>query len=131
MVHLKTKIGEYAIIFNSKNEFLMVQLFDPPVWQFPGGRLETEDKSIEGLKREVKEETNLEIFDIKPVFTKIFSEENKYGVFFISKVIEPYNLKLSHEHQAYKWFNKNDIDKIDFWQPFFIDILNNIFSIQQ
>lgn len=124
MPHMKTKIGEYAIIINSQNEFLMVQ-FPPPKtsWHFPGGRIDEGEEAIEGLIREVKEETNLEITDIKPVFTKIFTIERKYGVFFTAKAKEPYELKASSDHPNVKWFKKEDIETINFWQPFYKKLL--------
>ena len=120
MAHMITKIGEYAIILNSKNEFLMIQ-FNKPVntWHFPGGRLDEGEEASEGLMRETKEETNLEIYDFKPIFTKIFTEEKKYGVFFIAKVKEPYEVKISNEHQNFQWFKKCDLESIDFWQSFY------------
>ncbi len=126
MAHMKTKIGEYAIILNSKNEFLMLQ-FNEPVntWHFAGGRLDEGEEAIEGLIREVKEEANLEIYDLKPIFTKIFTEEKKYGVFFVAKVKEPYEVKISDEHQNFKWFKKSDLDSIDFWQPFYKKMLED------
>jgi len=126
MAHMKTKIGEYAIILNSKNEFLMLQ-FNEPVntWHFAGGRLDEGEEAIEGLIREVKEEVNLEIYDLKPIFTKIFTEEKKYGVFFIAKVKEPYEVKISDEHQNFKWFKKSDLNSIDFWQPFYKKMLED------
>ncbi len=127
MAHMKTKIGEYAIIFNSKCEFLMLQ-FNSPInsWHFAGGRLDEGEEAVEGLIREVKEETNLEIFDLKPVFTKIFTDEKKYGVFFVAKAKEPCTVKISGEHQNFKWFKKEDLDSIDFWQPFYKKLLENI-----
>ena len=126
MAHMKTKIGEYAIILNSKNEFLMLQ-FNEPVntWHFAGGRLDEGEEAIEGLIREVKEEANLEIYDLKPIFTKIFTEEKKYGVFFVAKVKEPYEVKISDEHQNFKWFKKSDLESIDFWQPFYKKMLED------
>jgi 8-oxo-dGTP diphosphatase len=126
MAHMKTKIGEYAIILNSKNEFLMLQ-FNEPVntWHFAGGRLDEGEEAIQGLIREVKEEANLEIYDLKPIFTKIFTEEKKYGVFFIAKVKEPYQVKISDEHQNFRWFKKSDLNLIDFWQPFYKKMLED------
>jgi len=32
-------------------------------WEFPGGKIEPDEKPLEALKREIKEEINLEIFD--------------------------------------------------------------------
>ena len=125
MAHMKTKIGEYAIILNSKNEFLMLQFkkYHEFKWHFPGGRLDEGEEAMEGLIREVKEEAGLDIYDLKPVLTKIFTDERKYGVFFTAKVKEPYEVKISHEHQDFKWFKKTDLDSIDFWQPFYKNLI--------
>ncbi|MBT4446730.1 NUDIX hydrolase [archaeon] len=126
MAHMKTKIGEYAIITNSKNEFLMLEMLgEDRGWHFPGGRLDKGEEAVHGLLREVKEETNLEITDIKPVFCKIFTRENKYGVWFTAKVKEPYKVKLDHEHENFKWFKIEDIDSIDFWQDFYCQMLKD------
>lgn len=126
MAHLMTKVGEYAIILNSKNEFLMLQ-FGPDLqsrWHFPGGRLDEDEDSITGLKREIKEETNLEVTELRPVFTKAFDPDDpKYGVFFIAKVKEPYEVKITYEHKDFRWFKKSEIDRIGFWQPFYKEIL--------
>jgi len=126
MAHLKTKIGEYALILNSKDEFLMLQ-FNPPSnrWHFPGGRLDEGDEAVEGLIREVKEETDLDIYDIKPIFTKIFTSERKYGIFFLAKVKEPYQIKISDEHQNFKWFKKTEIEQIDLWKSFYKKMLED------
>lgn len=126
MGHFRTKIGEYAIIVNSKGEFLMLQFHPPfPKWHFPGGRLDDGEDATEALIREVKEETNLDIYDLNPVFTKVFTSERKYGVFFIARAKEPYEVKISSEHQDYKWFGKKDIDSIDFYKSFYKKLLED------
>lgn len=128
MAHLITKVAEYAIILNSNNEFLMVQFGEHHnfKWHFPGGRLDENEESVKGLIREIKEETNVEVSNIKPIFTKYFHPEDpKYGVFFTAKVKEPYEIKISKEHQSFKWFKKSDLDSIDFWQPFYKKMLED------
>ncbi len=129
MEHLQIKVGEYAIILNSKNKFLLLQFWEnhDNKWHFPGGRLNIGDESIKRLKREVKEETSLEMTDIKPFLTKIFdSKSPKYGVFFTAKVKEPYTVKISDEHQNFKWFSKSEISSIDFKQEFYKELLNSV-----
>jgi len=124
--HLQTKIGEYAIIFNSKKQFLLLQFGKNHnyTWHFPGGRLNHGEQSVEALYREVKEETNLEIHDVKAVFTKmLYGESPKYAVFFTAKVKEPYTVKISDEHQSYHWYSKKDLDSIDFKHDFYKDLL--------
>ena len=128
MAHLITKVAEYAIILNSKNEFLMVQFGKVHnfKWHFPGGRLDENEESIKGLIREIKEETNVEVTNIKPIYTKFFHPEDpKYGVFFIAKIKEPYEVKITDEHQDFRWFKRSDLEKIDFWQPFYKKMLGD------
>lgn len=124
MGHMERKIGEYAIILNAKGEFLMLR-FPPPnnTWHFPGGRLDEGEESLDGLRREVKEETNLDIIDPRPVHTTIFTREKKYGVFFLARAQEPYEVRISSEHQEYRWFTKAELDSIRFWQPFYKEML--------
>ena len=54
-----------AMIENSKGELLLIKRskfnsHKPFVWEIPGGRLAKGEDPFEGLKREVKEETNIE-----------------------------------------------------------------------
>lgn len=129
MWHLITKVAEYAVIVNTSNEFLLLQFWGNHnhTWHFPGGRLNKGDQSIDGLLREIKEETNLEVYDISPFFTKIFDEKSpKYGVFFKAKVKEPYQVQISDEHQDFKWYKKTDINSINFKQPFYKQIIEDI-----
>ena len=66
-----------AVIINSKNE-LMLGYCDN-TYQFPGGHLEENETLEEGLIREVKEETGIDIkdYDLEP-FEKITCYTNNY-----------------------------------------------------
>lgn len=53
-----------AFIFNKKGELLLVKRRWPPgkgLWDVPGGFLENGEEPIKGLKRELKEELNINI----------------------------------------------------------------------
>ncbi len=50
-----------ALIINSKNEILLG--YCHKTYQFPGGHVEENESLEEGLKREIKEETGIEITD--------------------------------------------------------------------
>ena len=126
---MKAKIGEYAIISNSKKQILIMQLNNPEhTWHFPGGRLNIGDEAVEGLRREVKEETGLNIFDIEPIHTQIFTEEKKYGVFFTAKTTEPIDIKISFEHRDFRWITKKELDNINFWQHFYKKLVEKAFE---
>ena len=82
----------------------------PEQWDFPGGRLEHGEEPTEGLKREVKEETGLEIEVIEPIF--VFSEKSSdhyvYFTVFKCNYISG-EVKLSNEYTEFKWATKEEI----------------------
>lgn len=93
------------------SRFLLLQRNDPPlIWGPPGGKLEKNEDPILGLKREVKEETNLDIKVKMPVTTwfgkfngkKIFAVD--YLCYYVSGEI-----KLSDEHNSYRWLTLQEL----------------------
>ena len=54
-----------AILINSNNEVLMCYSNGLTHYEFPGGHLEKNETLLEGLKREILEETGIEITDEK------------------------------------------------------------------
>jgi len=138
MVHLLTNVAEYAIIINEKKkEFLLVQWdeeFDFS-WHFPGGRLDENDEEIKGLIREIDEELNVEVENIKPVYSKFVTNKllgtNKYmhrfALFYLAKLKNNSEIKLNEEElHSYKWFKKEDLPKIKFWLPFYKAMLEEV-----
>lgn len=55
------RIAVYALIFNSEHEILLALRRDIDWWNLPGGGLELEETVEEGVCREVREETGLEV----------------------------------------------------------------------
>jgi len=68
-----------ALVFNSNNE---VFLMTSPKWRgkyiIPGGHIEIGETIEEALKREIKEETNLEIFDINFISVSDFIDDKQF-----------------------------------------------------
>ena len=55
-----------ALIFNTQGEVLMIQTHKwSHRWGIPGGRIKTNEPSLDALRREVKEETGLELRNIR------------------------------------------------------------------
>ncbi|MFA6064458.1 MAG: NUDIX domain-containing protein [archaeon] len=82
----------------------------PNCWDFPGGKMEHGENPTEGLKREVLEETNLQVKVIKPIF--VHSEKNlnhAYLIVFECELIGSEEIKLSPEHTEYKWVKKEEL----------------------
>jgi len=84
----------------------------PGYWDFPGGKLEHGEKPEEGLVREVKEETNLEIKVGEPLFSYLESKNAfAYIVVYNCKFLSG-EIKLSHEHSEYKWVTKKELKEL-------------------
>ena len=69
---MRTRIIVSAIIENNKGEILIGKKHSNKgvyldAWHIPGGGIEEDERIEEGLKREIREETNLEITDIEPI----------------------------------------------------------------
>ncbi len=59
--------GVRAIIPNEAGEILFQRRTDMPVWALPAGSVELGETGLEALRREVKEETALDVFEAEPL----------------------------------------------------------------
>ena len=92
----ETVIRVKALIVNSKNEILLG--YAHKTYQFPGGHLEENEDLEEGLKREIKEETGIEINkDNLTPFEKIIYYTSNHR-----------NTGLHRKHEIYDFIVKTD-----------------------
>ena len=138
MTRLSTNVAEYAIIFNDKDEILLVQWGEEYeyTWHFPGGRLDEGDGAISGLRREVAEELGVEIDVIKPVYTRYVTKNDcaymkeapRYAVFYLAKIQDGEEIKLEDgEHVDFKWFKKSELGDIKFFMTFYKEMFGKVF----
>ncbi|PIS09571.1 ADP-ribose pyrophosphatase [Candidatus Beckwithbacteria bacterium CG10_big_fil_rev_8_21_14_0_10_34_10] len=99
-----------ALVFNRKGEILLVKSYKwKGKYQIPGGHIEEGETIEEAVKREVKEETGLEVFKIEflnvqeAVFDKAFFKKRHF--IFIDYTCRTNSLKviLNEEAQSYIW----------------------------
>ena len=84
-------------------------------WELPGGGLNFGELPEDGLTREVREETGLNIAVLKPIITWSFLKNNNKQVIGITYLCEAKDEKvtISEEHEDFAWVKKEDFDNID------------------
>jgi len=99
----------------------LLEDFLPGVWEMPGGKLEKNEDSMQALKREIMEETGIEISSNNKI-TEIDSEnyiikskkndeyKNVTEATYLIELDSLPNVILSEEHSEYAWINKKDFD---------------------
>lgn len=123
------RIATKALIVNVKGEILILReasTYEEGTnvgrYHLPGGRLNPGEKFLDGLKREVDEEAGLKIEIGKPIYVGewrpiIKGVQNQIvAIFFICKPLTD-KVRLSEEHDDYKWVLPNEIKKYDVMSP--------------
>lgn len=108
------KVGSDAAIFNENGEILLMERSDGSGWCLPCGWVEPNEKPVEAVTREVREETGLEIKvkQLVGVFTRMPSEKNgphtMIAVVHLCDVIGG-ELTLSHEGSALRYRSISEV----------------------
>ena len=101
----------------------------PLKWEFPGGKLELNENEIDCIKREIKEELNIEIEVLNKLSNSIFD----YGTFkinlipFIANYISGEILLL--EHKEYKLLDKSELSNLD-WAEADLPIVEEFLKLE-
>ncbi len=111
-----------ALIQNNKGEILLLQRSEkasyPHYWQLVEGKLETDELPEDALKREITEETQASVTQLKlnsVSYNELEAKGLQYLCFRIvfNTGISSNDIKLSDEHLSFNWFNKSDALKLD------------------
>jgi len=112
--HITAKVGTDAAIFNERGEILLMERSDGSGWCLPCGFVDPNETPAEGIVRETREETGLEIRvnQLVGVFTRKPSE--KMGVHTTISIVHLCEvtggeLRTSHEGHALKYWAIDDM----------------------
>ena len=100
------KNGKILIVRRAINDFITENM-----WEFPGGKLEFGEDLEEGLKREVKEETNLDVNIGKLLYSYTFKTHPHRQLVVLSYLcsVDSDVVTLSSEHDEYAWVSKEQL----------------------
>jgi len=119
------RIAMKAIVYNDEHKVLIMREAggtyadgtNQGSWLVPGGRLNVGEHWQEGLLREVREETGLEVEAMQPLTIDewrpiIRGVPTQIVAIFILCRAASSSVKLSDEHDKYKWLAMNELDKL-------------------
>ncbi len=119
LFHMKLLVGVKALIVNQNKVLLLREAsYDEGInegkWDVPGGRINPEESIIEGLRREVREESGLEIdlgevLGVFDTFSMIKGEECHIVRIFYKAEAKSTEIVLSDDHDAYAWVTLEDL----------------------
>jgi 8-oxo-dGTP diphosphatase len=116
-----------------ENKILVTQRSEemklPLKWEFPGGKLEENETEIDCIKREIKEEINIDIEVVKKLSSCIFD----YGTFKINLIPFLANhifgqIKLT-EHKEYRLLDKVELLTLD-WAEADLPIVKEFLKLE-
>jgi len=127
---MKTKVVVIGLIENDKGEFLISLRHEPKIkeadmkWDFVGGAIDFGESPEEALKREIKEEANLEV-EIGEMMPMCYSKVWEHDIYDkLHIVLLCYHCKLlggemkigAYKIKELRWVNKNEFRNYDFLQ---------------
>ncbi len=91
-------------------------------YHLPGGRIDPGEPFLEGLKREVYEETGLTVTVTAPLFVGewfpvIREVKNQIVAIFFVCLAKDDHVRLSEEHDDYLWIDPKEYKKYDLMKP--------------
>ena len=114
-----------ALIYNSQKQVLMIKTDKwSGKWGIPGGKIEYGEPSESALRREIAEETNLTISNIKFILSQdsIESDEFFKPAHFIllnytCTIAGESNIELNEEAQEYCWVKEKEAQQLELNKP--------------
>ncbi len=126
----------YGLFFNPKGEILISDEFQlgQKMTKFPGGGLKQGEGLIDCLIREMREECNQEIKNIRHFYTTDFYQKALFyentqliSIYYIADLVEPINIKtstnafdfneLKNGQQSFRWVNPHNFTENELTFP--------------
>jgi len=111
-----------ALVFNKDKERLFLMRSSGKFgsqWIIPGGKVDFGESLEDALKRELLEETNLNLKDIEFKGVRELVESHRHFIFleYTAIATNPDQVILNSEATEFGWFTKNDLLQLDIATP--------------
>ena len=112
------RVGQKVIVYNDKGEILTLIRSQKSSRaggiDFPGGSIERGEEPFAGVRREIAEETGLEVTDIRPIHVvSLINKDDDFVVIinYAARAVTT-TVELSWEHESYKWRTREELEEI-------------------
>lgn len=100
------------------------------MWEFPGGKIEIDEQPEEALRREIFEELNVVVYNMKHFLTVSYSYPS-FDITLKSYICNGSFVDLVlNDHDDFKWVNIPDLTKLD-WANADWTIVKKIIEVYQ
>jgi 8-oxo-dGTP diphosphatase len=130
---MELQVGVKILLKNKEGMFLVLQrnLEKYPgvgaKWDIAGGRIKADGSLLENLKREVMEESGLELVDEPElIFAQdIFKKDEPTHVVRLTYTGEGIGeVKLSEEHSEFRWLTRDELAKLEPMDKYIKEVLD-------
>ena len=98
----------YLIVQRNRNKYMGLK------WEFPGGKVETNETFHEALSREIQEELSIQINVHEKIAEEKYKDEQINIILHYYLCSEKSGTTILNEHENIAWVEKKDFDKYDF-----------------
>ena len=109
-------VNTLGVIFDPSNKkFLIARRENDPnfknlKWCFPGGRPNYGEDLEESFEKIIKEKTGLKVKSLGPVFSRLFSEDDKLlMIYYLCETIGG-EIKIKGDFVEFKWVNPEELE---------------------
>ncbi|MFA6466483.1 MAG: NUDIX hydrolase [Patescibacteria group bacterium] len=136
--NITLQVGVKALLKNKEGQYLLIRrslIKYPDIkgrWDIVGGRIEPGTTLLENLRREIKEETNLELVNTPQLIAAqdIIPKVDKHIVrlTYIGEISGEIKLDES-ENDMYKWYSSDELKQVADMDIYFKELLDNNYII--
>lgn len=109
------KYGGVLLICKETNRFMLLKRSKkssyPKTWSIVSGGIDKGENMLEGIKRELREETQIDSDNIKFEFFEHQNQLIPYFDFYLGYCEKELECKLDHENTDWGWFSMDNLPK--------------------